>query len=246
MADFNLPPRQADLAPDFVRALPTDGSGRLAIFDADGTLWRDDVADDFATWMLAQGHFVGDATWDEYIRIYRDDHGAGCAYMLRFYAGLEEARVRELVDAWWHRADRNWVPEVIEALQWLGDHGYAVWIVTGSPTATMRPLLDFLPVERVVGMDFEVEAGVITGRLRGISCTDGGKAVKVRSLWSGGPIELAAGNGSLDAAMIALGERVRWSVYPNAAFEALSRERGWSVLPRPADFVEEAKLDVVA
>ena len=240
---IQTPPRDPASLPDFVRALPADGEGRLALFDADGTLWRDDVADDFASWMLEQGHFCSDASWDEYIRIYRDDHAAGCEYMLRFYAGLPLARVRARVDEWWRLAPRRWVLEAVEALRWLGDHGYTTWIVTGSPTDTMRPLRDAYPVERILGMDFELDpAGVITGRLDGISCTDQGKADKVRSLWSGGPIELSAGNGSLDAAMIELAQSVRWSVYPNPRFEALSRQRGWHVLPRPADFVEEAKL----
>ena len=125
----------------------------------------------------------------------------------------------------------------------MAERGYTIWIVTGSPTDTMLPLKDFLPVDDVVGMDFEVDQqGVITGELSGISCTDEGKARKVRKAWGDGPIAFAAGNGSLDAAMIELGEEVCWSVYPNPEFERLSHERGWHVLERPADFVEEPKL----
>ncbi len=41
---------------------------------------------------------------------------------------------------------------------------------------------------------------------------------------------------------MALAEGVIWSVYPSPAFERFSREQGWQVLPRPADFVEELKL----
>ena len=70
---IKTPPRDDEMVPDFVRALPEDGAGRLALFDADGTLWRDDVADDFASWMLAEGHFRSQVSWDEYIRVYRDD-----------------------------------------------------------------------------------------------------------------------------------------------------------------------------
>ncbi len=240
---IKTPPRDDEMVPDFVRALPEDGAGRLALFDADGTLWRDDVADDFASWMLAEGHFRSQVSWDEYIRVYRDDHAAGCEYMLRFYAGLPLTEVHARVDEWWHLAARNWILEAVAAMRWLGDHGYAVWVVTGSPTDTMRPLLEAFPVERILGMDFALdEGGVITGELDGISCADQGKADKVRSLWEGGPIELGAGNGSLDAAMIELGRSVRWSVYPNPSFEALSRANGWHVLGRPADFVEEVKL----
>jgi phosphoserine phosphatase len=91
-------------------------------------------------------------------------------------------------------------------------------------------------------MDFEFDDDdVITGRHAGISCADGGKADKVRALWGDGPIAFAAGNGSLDIAMMELAD-VKWSIYPNPKFEAFCTEQGWPILPRPADFVEEDKL----
>jgi len=240
---YNLPERQPDLVPPFVRALPVDGRGKLAIFDADGTVWRDDVADDSCRWMIDNGHVDTGHRWAEYLRVYREDHGVGCEYMLTFYEGLSLTLFHDLLQTWWKQANRRWIPEVLESLYLLADRGYAIWVVTGSPTDTMLPLLDFLPVHRIVGMDFEIDAeGRITGRLDGMTCTDEGKARKVRHLWGDDPISFAAGNGSLDGAMIALGDQVRWSIYPNPAFEAHSRAQGWEVLPRPADFVEEAKL----
>jgi hypothetical protein len=54
-------------------------------------------------------------------------------------------------------------------------------------------------------------------------------------------VRFAAGNGSLDGAMMALAD-VAWSVYPNPEFEVYSREQGWHLLRRPADFVEEEKF----
>jgi phosphoserine phosphatase len=243
MTHYNLPARQPELVPEFVAALPSDGRGKLALFDADGTLWCDDAADDFARWMIDSGHVqIGDR-WNEYLRIYRQDHAAGCAYMLSFYAGLSREQLHQRIGQWWQQADRNWVPEVLESLLWLAERGYSIWVVTGSPTDVMLPLEDFLPVSKVVGMDFELDAGnVITGRLSGISCTDAGKADKVRQIAGDKAVAFAAGNGSLDAAMLELSTGVIWSVYPNSAFHELSAAKGWHVLPRPADFVEEAKL----
>ena len=242
MNPYKLPTRTPELLPDFVASMPADGAGQLCIFDADGTLWRDDVADDFCRWTIDQGHVDTGDLWPEYLRIYRDDHAVGCEFMLRFYGGLELGVFHELNAAWWLQADRNWVPEVLEAIYTLAERGYTLWIVTGSPTDTMLPVLDFLPFDRVVGMDFEVEEGIITGRLSGIACTDQGKADAVIHHWgSDKSIALAAGNGSLDAAMIGLGD-VRWSVFPNPKFERFSREQCWHILPRPTDFEEEAKL----
>jgi phosphoserine phosphatase len=243
MSEYRLPPRALELVPDFVRAMPADGRGALCLFDADGTLWRDDVSDDFARWAMREGHVPDGGVWDEYVRIYRQDHAAGCEFMLSFYAGLTRTRLHELIWGWWKQADRRWVVEALEALQLLAERHYIIWVVTGSPTDTMLPLQDFLPVDAVVGMDFELDAdGVVTGRRSGIRCADAGKAQKVKALWGGRPIVFAAGNGSLDAAMMELSTGVIWSVYPNPTFLAHSRAKGWHILPRPADFVEEAKL----
>ena len=243
MVRFNLPERQPDRVPAFVRALPADGHGQLALFDADGTLWRDDVADDFTKWMISEGYARHGDLWPEYLRIYRDDHPAGCRYLLKIYAGLPIDEFHRLNLLWWEQyAHRRWIPEVVESVYWLADHNYRVWLVTGSPTETMRPLEVALPLDALVGMDFELHDGIITGELAGLSCTAEGKAHKVRSLAGDVPVAFSAGNGSLDAAMLAIAERAAWSVYPNADFLRVSEARGWHVLPRPDDFVEEAKL----
>ncbi|MBW2526440.1 MAG: haloacid dehalogenase-like hydrolase, partial [Deltaproteobacteria bacterium] len=147
MPDYELPPRSPASVPEFVRALPREGRGALAIFDADGTLWRDDVADDFARWMMEQGHVPDGGRWAEYVRIYRGDPGAGCDYMLTFYRGMRPDELREHLRGWWSRARRRWVTEVLESLYLLAERHYAIWVVTGSPTETMLPLKEFLPVD---------------------------------------------------------------------------------------------------
>jgi HAD superfamily phosphoserine phosphatase-like hydrolase len=234
-------PRDLSRLPRFVRDLADVG---VALFDADGTLWRDDVADDFTKWSLSAGHLHHGHLWDEYLRIYRDDHPAGCRYLLRLYAGLRHEALQQHIRTWWREhANRNWVVEAVEAMHHLAERGNEIWIVTGSPTDTMLPLCDMLPVQRVLGMDFAVHDGVITGELDGISCADEGKADKVRSMLATDQrVVFAAGNGTLDRWMIELSEGVRWSVYPNSDFLQFSRAQGWHILERPADFLEEAKL----
>lgn len=243
-APLGLPARQPSLVPAAVRQLDPRGGGRLALFDADGTLFRDDVADDFTRWLMDTGRAPQGELWDEYTQVYREDHAAGCRFLLRLYAGLPLRELQRLNRTWWtEHANRVWVVEALEAVYWLAEHDYEVWIVTGSPTDVMTPLPDVLPLSRVVGMDFELDAdGVITGLVEGISCADEGKADKVLALAGGRPVAFAAGNGSLDEAMMALAGSHAWGVYPNEAFAQACARRGWPILARPADFVEEAKL----
>ena len=228
--------------PGFIRDLGPATDGAIAVWDADGTLWTGDVADDFTQWMIETGEVRGRA-WPEYLRIYRDDAPAGCRYLLHLYEGLHVDRVAERVEHWWrHHSRRRWILQVVASVRHLADAGYATWIVSGTPTDFLLPLGRVLPVDRVLGMDFELDPdGRITGRHAGISCAGAGKAEKILASSGGRPVAFCAGNGDLDGPMMELA-RQAWSIYPDAAFESYSRSRGWPVLPRGEDFVEEAKF----
>jgi len=244
MSEFNLPERQPKLLPEFVERMEDQPEGSVALFDADGTLWRNDVADDFTKWMI-DTEKIPCEPWEEYLSIYKRDHAAGCRFLLRLYKGLKLEHLHREIWSWWrNHAHRQWIPEALEALYFLADRGIDIWVVTGSPTDTMLPLKDFLPVSTIVGMDFAIDEDlVITGDYSGISCADEGKAEKVKTMVGDDrKIVFAAGNGSLDRAMMELATDLAWAVYPNAEFEATARARGWPILLRPDDFVEEAKL----
>lgn len=243
--DFNLPRRCPSLAPSFVRALGPLDERSVALFDADGTLYRGDAADDFTQWLIAEGRAAPGASWEEYTRIYRRDPAAGCRYLLRFYTGLPFDTLGELVwEFWRHHAGRVWIPEVLETMHLLFELGATLWIVTGSSTVSMLPLRDLLPVHDILGMDLELdEHGFVTGRLAGICCTGEGKAEKCcAALRDDQRVIFAAGNGPLDRAMMEISEGVVWSVYPDPSFTEISRAKGWQILARPADFIEETKL----
>ncbi|MBU0552165.1 HAD-IB family phosphatase [Myxococcota bacterium] len=239
---FTPPSHDPSRCPALIRAIPAAEQGAICLFDADGTLWVDDVADDFTQWMIAEGHISG-ARWLEYMHIYKDDAPAGCRFLLSLYTGMSQAALAAHVAAFWSQhAARRWVDEVIAAMHDLAAKGYTIWVVTGSPTDFMLPLLEILPVAEIVGMDFEFdEAGRITGRHAGISCAGQGKAEKVAVLADGAPIAFACGNGDLDGPMMSLADQA-WAVYPNPKFAAYAQAQGWPILPRPADFIEEAKF----
>ena len=234
--------RQEHLVPELIRRIPACDDGSIAIFDADGTLWTGDVADDFTQWMMARGAIPSER-WPTYMRIYRDDPPTGCRYLLTFYTGMTPALLAEHLDTWWREhSARRWIWEAVEALYLLADRGYPIWVVSGTPTDFLLPLQHILPVHEVVGMDFALDAdGRFTGRHAGISCAGEGKAEKVISLLDGRAVRFCAGNGSLDGPMMRLAE-LAWSVYPNPDFARYSEAQGWPILPRPPDFVEEEKF----
>jgi HAD superfamily phosphoserine phosphatase-like hydrolase len=218
------------LLPDFVRRIQVKDEPRLALFDADGTLWENDIADDCTIWMIGTGRIQTGARWPEYKKIYAEDAPAGCRYLLSFYEGMSQADLTRHVNAYWDEFMKlDYIPEPVLVLQDLAAKGFKNWVVTGSPTDFLFPLLKRLPVDKIVGMDFEVDAnGILTGRHDGISCAGPGKAEKVLSLWDG-PIQFAAGNAVLDEAMMRLARDVVWAVHPHPDLEKVAIHEGWEI-----------------
>jgi len=245
MTSYFLPQkREPRQVPEFVKKLPNQGTGKLALFDADGTLWVDDVNDDFTKYAIDQGIISGDL-WEEYLKIYAADPPTGCVFALKFFKGLKINQLNDSVEHWWlNLSRRKWITEVIESIFLLSDRGYSIWLVTGTPTELLLPVKKFLPVHEVLGMDYEVDTDKrITGNLSGILCAADGKAEKVLSLWEKPEdILFSVGNSSMDAPMMELASHLKWCVYPNDQFLKESTEKKWKITPRPEDFVEEAKF----
>ncbi len=206
-------------------------SQKLALFDADGTLWENDIADDCTIWMLGTGRIQTGKNWDEYKRIYAADAPAGCRYLLSFYQGMTRKDLTRHVETYWNEFMKlDSIQPVIDVLKLLAEQGFKNWVVTGSPTDFLYPLLKRLPVERIVGMDFEENSDkILTGRHAGISCAGPGKAEKVRSLWTG-PIQFAAGNARLDEDMMKLAKGLVWAVHPHPDLEAVAIHEGWEIM----------------
>ncbi len=225
-----MPELVQEKLPDFMNRVRIQDEPRLALFDADGTLWENDIADDCTIWMIGTGRIRTGAKWDEYKRIYAADAPAGCRYLLSFYEGMSMEDLTRHVNTYWDEFMKMiYIPEPCRVLEDLAAKGFKIWVVTGSPTDFLFPLLKTMPVDKIVGMDFEVDAnGICTGRHDGISCAGPGKAEKVVSLWDG-PIQFAAGNAVLDEAMMRLARDVVWAVHPHPDLEKVAIHEGWEI-----------------
>src|SRR5947208_798101 len=85
------------------------GSGGVAAFDADGTLWREDVGEAFLRHLVALGWVRlpdGSDPYEEYERRVDQDKRSGYVFAAQLQAGLAVADVEAEAD----RFAREWVP----------------------------------------------------------------------------------------------------------------------------------------
>ena len=207
-------------------------------------LWHHDAAEDFTLWMVQRGVISGE-NWPTYLKINNENQSRGCRHLLSLYKGLILDTVKDYAWIWWRvSADRDWIQSVVRTLMYLDEKNYSIWMVTGSPAVIMEPVRQILPIDKILGMDFEVieKNGdmVITGNYTGIASTNQGKADKVLSFSRDRSIEFSAGNSSLDREMLEISRNVRWCIHPDDQLKKQAAERNWHVLERPGDFRDAA------
>ncbi|MCA1825933.1 MAG: HAD family hydrolase [Myxococcales bacterium] len=221
-----------DLA-DRVRALGRDAPGALALFDADGTLWREDVGEAFLRHLVALGWVRladGSDPYEEYERAVDRDKAAGYAYAAQLQAGLLIGRVAAEAEQF----ARGWVPPRIvtdtkELRDLVEQAGLTPFVVSASALPIVlaaAPLAGFRR-ENCRGIEVRVVDGRFTPEVTQPITYAAGKIAA-----AGGPIALACGDSFTgDLAMLEAAD-VAVVVAPAGgsplSFEA--EKRGWAVL----------------
>lgn len=201
-----------------ILAAPGAPSRGVAAFDADGTLWDGDVAEDFLLWMISEGHVSG-TRWTVYDSTNRHDVPEACRELLRSFAGMALAELRGHVENFWQKSpERTWLPRVVAALREAKALGLTTCVVSASPTLVLEPLRRHVPVDHVLGLDAAVEGERLTGDVAGVPTFGPGKVTRAVSL--GLPILLAAGNSELDVPLLRASEGVAWAVNPDQELAA--------------------------
>jgi phosphoserine phosphatase len=163
LTPFDAPFRDALLA-------NLDRPGRkVACFDADGTLWSEDVGEAFFRWLVAGDLLTaidcsGDV-WEEYEERVAKDRNAGYTWAVQVMAGLSDAQVR----FWGMQMAAAW-PNYRSAMAGLArglveDAGFESWIVSASNWWIVDACAPgmHIPHDRVVGVRVAVgDDGVLT------------------------------------------------------------------------------------
>ncbi|MBI5883365.1 MAG: HAD-IB family phosphatase [Elusimicrobia bacterium] len=183
------------------------GPAGPVVFDADGTLWADDVGGAFLRWLVAERKLVnadGKDLYADYEARMRRDKARGCAFAATVMEGMKEDEVRRLAEEFFsrHFFGRIYKP-MAELVERLRASGRQVWIVSASNRWIASAGAEYLGIEpeRVLGIDLEVKDGVLTGKTRRPIPYASGKVAAIKKSIGRRPA-LAVGGSSGDAAML--------------------------------------------
>jgi len=162
LADFDQPFAEA-----IARQITPSRERRVAAFDADGTLWYEDIGEAFARWLAAGGHLEGiadvPAFWEEYERRVDESRIDGYTWVIQVMAGLPEADVqlwcRQLAAAW-----SNYRPLMRALIAGLQSEGFETWIVSASNRWVVHAGAPHvgIPQDKVIGIQTQVVDGLLT------------------------------------------------------------------------------------
>jgi phosphoserine phosphatase len=218
-----------------VRALARELRGGLAVFDADGTLWREDVGEAFLRRLVSLGWVKlpdGTDPYEAYERAVDRDKATGYAYAAQLQAGLEA----DLVAAEADRFARGWIPPRLvsgtQALRQLcEDAGLVTLVVSASALPIVlaaAPLAGFSR-ERCRGIEVAVREGRFTDQVVAPVTYARGKIEAAQRF---GQIALACGDSFTGDLAMLESSRIPVVVAPLAGspLSAEAVRRGWPVL----------------
>jgi HAD superfamily phosphoserine phosphatase-like hydrolase len=234
-----LEPFSPEFRHAIARQLDEGGDGRLACFDADGTLWSEDIGEAFFRW-LAAGSLLPPLAperdpfdiYEEYEERVRHSRAAGFSWAVQCMAGLPEVDVRrwcrQMAVAW-----PNYRPAMTALIRGLTAAGYEVWIVSASNVWIVEataPLVGIDPAH-VIGIQVEVEAGRLTDRIVVPVIANEGKVQAIHK-YIGRTPDLVVGDSLGDLEMLesarlplVVGRRDK----PGTEMTKLATQKGWPI-----------------
>ena len=216
-----------------VSALGRKQPGALAVFDADGTLWRDDIGEAFLRHLIAIGWVKlpgGGDPYAEYERRVDRDKTEGYAFAAQLQAGLATAQV----DAEAAKFASAWVPpRLIRATQALRalcvEAGLAPLVISASALPIVRAGAPLAGFDKFHGIETRAVSGRFTDRVVRPVTYGAGKVAKAALL---GTLGLACGDSFTGDLPMLSAAQLAVVVAPGAGspLSLEAQRRGWPVL----------------
>jgi len=217
--------------PSSVTRLLEDVSGAPVVFDADGTLWRGDVGEDFLRFALHRRLFAG--SYAQYEALLAESAPRAYAFAVEVMRGVPEAELQQHCDTFFHERFRGRVFSFVRPLlAKLRENGCTVWVCSASQRWAVLPGAAHLGVaaENVIGVSCALEGGRLSGVVEEPVPVGPGKVtwLKRRQVAPA----LGVGNGDFDLDMLAFSKRALVISPPDSQNHLVreGRARGWPIL----------------
>lgn len=153
--------------------LATQHQEGIAVFDADKTLWGDDLGEAFFRWLIKNSKLANvDYTQDiyaEYEKKLAIDRQEGYTWIVSLMAGIPELELKIWAADFFKE---NFVQKIYypqkKLISQLQKKGIPVWIVSASNRWVIEAGANWLnvPLSNVIGIDLVVENGVLTNQVK--------------------------------------------------------------------------------
>ncbi len=230
---------------DVLEAMQAKDHSRIVAFDADKTLWKNDIGEFFLELLTQTGDadeppILEPKVWKDYGRLLKKDRVGAYGYAVQSLAGLEFADLSSWIDLvaskWPHYS-----PKMADLIDGMRDEGgLKVYVVSASCSWMTRRALLYMgvDVDGVFGIETELDdvpgkGLVVSDRLvQPVTCNSG----KVEALDQVvGMASFAIGDSMGDHEML---DTARWRLVigtrgePENEMMRLARLRGWSTWVR--------------
>jgi len=214
----------------------TDGAQPLAVFDADGTLWRDDLGEAFFAHLVDGGSLpklkgTSDPMVDYMARVEEDAQEA-YGWVVQVMEGVEETWLASQAEAFVPGfIEQRLFPNMRSLVQGLHAEGWEVAIVSASNEWVIREAARFLGLSSssALGIATHVEKGVLTNSLVEPMPNGAGKVDAIMARMGRLPL-LASGNSVHDIPMLTMATEMAIAVEPDAGLYKKALEEDWYVV----------------
>lgn len=225
-----------------IAGVDADGGERIAVFDADGTIWGNDAAEALMHWIDQRALIPppeGSPSLLEYnYAACAADRARGYSWGAEYFAGHAPETVAEWSAACFEAETRNHIHAPIRALiAGLMTIGWEVYVVSASPVWVLYPGTDSLgvPRDRVEGLNVLRKGGLYTDVLDGELTSGPGKAARIKRVIGKTPA-IVVGNTTDDIPMMKLASHLSIMVNPlrlpddDHDTASLARDAGFFIL----------------
>ena len=214
-----------------IERIVLEHAGHSVVFDADGTLWRGDVGEDFLRFAIH--HQLFDASYERYEALLAEAPVRAYAYCVEVMRDQPEAAIEQACAAFFsERFSGRIFSFVRPLLARLNEAGCPVWICSASPRWIVVPgaIALGIPAARVIGVTCEVKDGKLTGEVEQPVPVGPGKVAWLKRF------ELApalgVGNGDFDVDMLEFAKHALVISPPDSRNQLVlgAEARGWPIL----------------